>query len=340
MKMLEIDGSKGEGGGQILRSALALSVITQQSVRLINIRARRDKPGLARQHLCALRSIAQICGAKVSGDHLGSMRVEFVPGPVQAGNYEFAVGSAGATSLVLQTVLWPLLLCTDGVSQLSISGGTHNYRAPSFEFMQDSFVAQIQKMGAKVQLFLERYGFYPAGGGLIHAVLEPSTLCPLSPRQSVRFPTKEIRVLYAHLPRAIARREMRTAIETLDWEGCTTKIQEVESSGPGNVLLLSARAEGGTLVSTGIGRRGVRAEALAREAAAEIQRSLAIGTVVDPHLADQLMIPLALAKGGEFLTPALSLHAKSNAALIERFLPVQFRLERGEGGVRVRVEEC
>lgn len=336
--MIEIDGSNGEGGGQILRTSLALSAITQQPVRLFNIRAKREKPGLARQHLCALRSIAQICGARLSGDHVGSMRIEFEPGPVRAGKYEFAVGSAGATSLVFQTVLWPLLVAADGASQLSISGGTHNYRAPSFEFLQGSFVAQIEKLGAKVQLFLERYGFYPAGGGLIHAVIEQSVLRPMSLPRRCKFPSREIRVLFAHLPRSIARREMRTAAEALSWEGCGTLIKEVESLGPGNVLILAARGEEGELSCTGIGRRGVRAEEIALEAAAQMKKNLAAGSVVDPYLADQLMIPLALAKGGEFLTSELSLHAKSNAALIERFLPVQFQLERGKDGVRVKVK--
>lgn len=336
--MITIDGSKGEGGGQLLRSALSLSAITQTPVRIQKIRANRANPGLARQHLCALRAMGEICGAKVKGDELRSSEVEFHPGPVRAGNYRFAVGTAGSAGLVLQTVLWPLLLAGQETSQLRIEGGTHNHKAPSFEFLAHSFVPQVQAMGATLQVFLERYGFYPAGGGVINAVIEPSQLraSDIGPRGALLETKAE--VICAHLPPGIARRELRAVVEHMDWSGKKGRSLEVESDGPGNAVVLRARFEQGSIVTTAIGRRGVRAEQVGKEAAQEMARALALGPCVDEHLADQLLLPLALGVGGSFVTSRLSEHCTSNAQLIERFLPVKIRFsKRAQGDAKVVV---
>lgn len=325
--MLKIDGSMGEGGGQILRSALALSAITQRPIKIDKIRANRDKPGLARQHLCALRAIGEICGAKIKGDALRSQSIEFSPGPVRSGDYEFAVGTAGSTALVYQTVLWPLLLSGSEPSQVRIQGGTHNHRAPSFEFLARSFVPQIQAMGAKTQVYLERHGFYPAGGGCINAILEPSSIQEATLLSKGDLRETQIRVFSSNLPEGIARRELRAVLQHIDWQPKCAASQVVESDGPGNAVVLQANFERSCVVSTAIGRRGVRAEQVGQEAAAAMRPNLDEDVGVDEHLADQLLLPLALGCGGEFTTSKLTEHTRSNAALIEAFLPVEIHLE-------------
>lgn len=337
--MITIDGSQGEGGGQLLRSGLSLSAITKTPVRFHNIRANRVKPGLARQHLCALRATAEICGAKVQGDEVGSGEVEFVPDPVQSGSYRFCVGTAGSAALVLQTVLWPLLVAGQGCSHLRIQGGTHNHKAPSFEFLAQSFIPQLQGMGAKVQVFLERYGFYPAGGGVLNAVIEPSQISATSIGPQGALLETKVRALSAHLPPSIARRELRAVVEHLDWPGRSGRVQEVDSDGPGNAVVLEARFEEGCVVTTGIGRRGVRAEQVGQQAAQEMALVLSHPGCVDEYLADQLLLPLALGEGGTFATSRLTQHCISNAQLIERFLPVKIRFaEREAGQAEVAVE--
>lgn len=330
--MITIDGSKGEGGGQLLRSALSLSAITQRSVRVRKIRANRAKPGLGRQHLCALRALAQICGAKVKGDQVSSREVEFIPGPVKSGSYSFAVGTAGSTSLVLQTVLWPLLLAGQACSQLCIQGGTHNHKAPSFEFLAHSFVPQVQAMGAKVQVSLDRFGFYPAGGGAIHASIEPSQIrkTNLGP-QGALLETKG-QVLSAHLPAGIARRELRAVVDHLDWPKASVRTLQVESDGPGNAVVLQARFEQGSIVTTAIGRRGVRAEQVGHQAAQEMMQALGSRPCIDEYLADQLLLPLALGEGGTYVASRITEHCTSNADLIERFLPVKIRFAKLSSG--------
>ena len=173
MKMIEIDGSQGEGGGQILRSSLSLAICTQRPFRIANIRANRDKPGLLRQHLTAVKAAAEICGGEVIGAEIGSRELTFKPGALKGGDYSFAIGTAGSSTLVLQTVLPPLLTAAEP-SVVRISGGTHNKGSPPFDFLQRAFLPLIARMGARVELELLSYGFYPKGGGVIVATITPS----------------------------------------------------------------------------------------------------------------------------------------------------------------------
>src|SRR5689334_333662 len=170
--MLKLDGSVGEGGGQILRTALALSALTGQPFEIEKIRAKRRKPGLLRQHLTAVRAATALCQAQVEGDSLGSMTLRFVPGDVKPGEYAFAIGTAGSATLVLQTVLPPLLLASRP-SKITIEGGTHNPLAPPVDFLDRSFLPLVRRMGPRVRVQLERWGFYPAGGGRISVEIEP-----------------------------------------------------------------------------------------------------------------------------------------------------------------------
>jgi len=179
-----IDGSFGEGGGQILRTSLSLSMCIGTPVRIENIRAGRRKTGLLRQHLACVRASKEICGAKVIGDELGSSTVEFHPGAIKSGTYDFAIGSAGSTSLLFQTVL-PALLMADAESTVSFSGGTHNDLAPSFDFIKYSFIPTLKLIGIDIEAELHAYGFMPHGGGKWTAKIQPMTEAqPLWPREN------------------------------------------------------------------------------------------------------------------------------------------------------------
>ena len=334
---IEIDGSQGEGGGQILRSALALSLVTGRPFRLHRIRARRVKPGLLRQHLTAVRAATTIGAAEVTGDELGSTELVFLPGPVQHGEYSFAVGSAGSVTLVLQTVLWPLLLAP-GDSRLVFEGGTHNAMAPPFEFIAEVFLPLLRRMGAKVDAQLIRHGFYPAGGGSF--VVNVAGGHPLRPLQLFeRGPVlrRKARALLAHLPKSIGDRELRVVRNELGLERDEVRVVEVDSSGPGNALLVWIEAEHGTELFCAFGERRVSAEQVAARVVAEVRAHLESGAPVGPHLADQLLLPLALVGSGGYHTYALTQHTLTNMEILGRFLPVRFAV-RDDGLGRSRVE--
>jgi RNA 3'-terminal phosphate cyclase (ATP) len=330
---LVVDGAQGEGGGQVLRSSLALSLVTGRPLRIHDIRARRRKPGLLRQHLTAVRAAVEVSGARVEGDELGSREISFSPGPVRAGDYRFAIGTAGSTTLVLQTVLWPLLLAK-GRSRLVLEGGTHNPLAPPFDFVARSLVPLVVEMGAAVECTLDRAGFYPAGGGRITVEIEGGR--PLSPlRKLERGPLRRTRAraLVSQLPVSIAQRELGVVHERLQWSRRELEASCIEALGPGNVLLLELEHGGGTTVITRIGERGVRAEEVAARAVEEAQRFMAAEVPVDEHLADQLLVPLALAGGGSFRTSEPSLHTRTNAEVVQRWLPVEIGFIDEGGGV-------
>ena len=216
-KTILIDGSTGEGGGQILRTSLALSAVTRQPIRIEKIRAGRQKPGLLRQHLTAVNAVAEITGARVEGAEIGSTELTFKPGAIVAGEYHFAVGTAGSATLVFQTVLPPLLLA-GGESRLVLEGGTHNPHAPPFDFLERCFLPLLRRMGAQVEATLVRPGFYPAGGGRFEAVITP--MAKLQPFELLERGTAGVRrakVLLANLPSSIAEREMALLRTRLSW---------------------------------------------------------------------------------------------------------------------------
>lgn len=325
--MLELDGSQGEGGGQILRTSIALAMVTGKAVRLRNVRARRSRPGLMRQHLVAVQAAARIGGARVEGAEIGSATLTYIPGEVKPGEHELSVGTAGSTTLVLQTVL-PALLLASSPSWLVLEGGTHNPLAPPFEFLDRSYLPLVNRMGPRVQAELERPGFYPAGGGRMVVSVEPATRLSgfeLLERGEVR--RRRAMALLSRLPRHIAERELAEVARQTGWEASELEVREVESPGPGNVLLLSVEIEELTEVFVGFGEKGVPAEEVAVRAAGEMKRWLASGVPVGEHLADQLILLLALAGSGAFTTLPLSGHAATQVELIPRFLDVAFQVE-------------
>ena len=321
--MITIDGSFGEGGGQILRTALALSLVTGEPFRIEKIRAGRKKPGLLRQHLTSVHAAAQIGQARVTGDTIGSTQLGFVPGQVTPGEYHFAVGTAGSTTLVLQTVL-PALALAAGPSRLTLEGGTHNPFAPPFDFLERTLLPMLERMGRSIEAELERPGFYPAGGGKITVRVEPARAfarLDLGGRGEIR--SRRAWALLANLPRNIAERELAVVGQKLSWPRQWLEVQIVDNSaGPGNVVLIEIAAEHVTEVFAGFGERGTPAEAVAETAVQAARRYLAADVAVGEHLADQLLVPLALARGGSFTTTPLSRHATTNAEVIRQFLGV------------------
>jgi RNA 3'-terminal phosphate cyclase (ATP) len=324
--MLTIDGSLGEGGGQILRSALALSVCLRRPFRIVSIRARRPKPGLRPQHLAAVRAAAEISGAHVEGASIGAKMLTFEPGAIDAGAHRFAIGTAGSTMLVLQTVL-PALLTASAASDLRLEGGTHNPRAPTFECLARAYLPLIGRMGPRIAIELERAGFEPAGGGAVHVRVEPAPrLDPLHLETRGALLRVAAEVLLSKLPAHIAEREAAALASELDIEAESIRIRLVEDSrGPGNVVSVFVESEHVTEVFAEFGRRGVPAERVAQHAALAANRYLASGVPIGAYLADQLLLPLALAGGGSFVTLAPSAHTRTNIDVIQAFLPVTIR---------------
>ncbi|HYH45275.1 MAG TPA: RNA 3'-terminal phosphate cyclase [Thermoanaerobaculia bacterium] len=335
--MYRIDGSRGEGGGQILRTSLAISMITGTPVRLTGIRARRSRPGLMRQHLTAVLAAAQVCAARVEGAGIGSREIAFTPAQVVPGEHHFAVGTAGSTTLILQTVL-PALLLAAGPSRLTLEGGTHNPLAPPFEFLDRAFLPLLRRMGARVEATLERAGFYPAGSGRLAVAVEPSRgLQPLELDERGEIRRRAGTVLLANLPGHIAEREVRSLVEMTGWDEACFEIRRVDSPGPGNAVLLELESDALTEVFTAVGQVGIPAEAVAERAVREMRAYLAAGVPVGEHLADQLLLPLALAGGGSFATFPLSLHATTQIDLLRELLNVEITVEPQEEGRRCRV---
>ena len=337
--MLSIDGSQGEGGGQIIRTSLALSMITGTPFEILNVRAGRTKPGLQPQHLMSVSSAAQISGADIAGAAVGSQRFSFKPGQVNAGNYHFRIGTAGSTMLVLQTLL-PALMIQDAPSHLTIEGGTHNTHAPPFDFIKNTFFPLIRRIGPEVSIEAERYGFYPPGGGKIVAQISPTkTLHPLELVERGEISSKKARVLLVKLPRHVAERELKIVSEGLrDWKPHEMEIDESDNAiSPGNVVFIEYTSKHLLETISSIGERKLPAEKVAEAAVTEAKLYLSHESPVGEHLADQLLIPLSLAGGGVFRTGSLSLHTTTNMEVIKRFLPIKFKTKQYGNDVEVEV---
>jgi len=327
--MITIDGTEGEGGGQILRTSLALSLFTRQPFRMEHIRAKRQKPGLLRQHLTAVEAAKTVGCADVTGATLNSQTLEFHPGPVTPGNYRFAVGTAGSATLVFQTVL-PALLTASGHSTLTLEGGTHNPLAPPFDFLARSFTPLIHRMGPAVELDLRAPGFYPAGGGRFHARIEPAKrLTPITLIERGTIRSRRATGWLSKLPSEIAERELAIVRDELRWQADECTVQTIAyPKGPGNALVLEIETEHVCAIFTGFGERGRAAEEVAREAVEAAKIWLAADVPVDEHLADQLLLPMALAGSSSFRTTKPSLHMTTNVAIIQRFLPMPVAVQQ------------
>ena len=334
--MITIDGSEGEGGGQVLRYSAALSLLTGEPFTIQNIRGGRAKPGLMRQHVTALEAACTIGGAECSGLTVGASELTFRPGSVTPGEYHFAVGTAGSTGLVLQTVLVPLMLA-DAPSRLVIEGGTHAMAAPPFEFLQKTLLPVLERMGPKLSITLERHGFYPRGGGGIVVDIDPAPLRPIECVTRGEFKAGKVEALVAGIPFDIADRELKAARKVLaDWpDEAFAPVQLPADNGPGNALLMEAEFEHVTEVMSGFGKLGVPAERLAKTAAKRMAGYLSSQAFAGPYLQDQLLLPFAMAGGGVFTTVKLSEHTRTAVRLIERFSGKGFHFSETAGGAHL-----
>lgn len=327
--MLKLDGSQGEGGGQILRTALALSMCLGQAFHIHHIRATRQKPGLQPQHLAAVKAAASIANAEVIGAEPGSRTLRFVPQTVDGGEYRFAIGTAGSTTLLFQTLL-PALMRAPHASRLILEGGTHNPMAPPFEFLNHAFLPLINRMGPAVKARLVRPGYVPAGGGELHITIQPvKHLQPLIILQRGKLVETRAEVMLSHLPAHIAQRELAVIAESLHLPASCLHVHvDTAAIGPGNCVSIIIHSEMITEVFTALGKRGLPAEHVANQVVREASEYLTRDIPVGRHLADQLLLPLALVGSGAFVTGPPSLHTTTNMTVIAQFTHNPFRLEQ------------
>jgi len=351
METVYVDGSQGEGGGQILRTSLALACITGKTLRMENIRAARRNPGLARQHVSCIHAARQICEGQCEGAAIGSQVLHFQPGRIRRGDYTFDIGSAGSASLVIQTVL-PALFLAGEPSTVTVTGGTHNPWAPPFDFLAETFLPAIANAGFEARCELHKHGFFPAGGGKITLHVNPwkgdtdqaINLCEPGGQRDIH-----ARIYTARLPVHIAERQKKLLLHS----GLTIRhiehIEVTDSDGPGNCVMLRLVAvglgnhtglplrewPGLTTVFTAFGQRGKPSEKVIAEVAGMARDFLESGAAVDHFLADQLVLYMAIAKGGCCTTSELSTHLTTNIETIKKFLPVGFATEPQAGLYRV-----
>jgi RNA 3'-terminal phosphate cyclase (ATP) len=334
--MIEIDGAEGEGGGQVLRNACALSLVTGESFRIRNIRGGRPKPGLMRQHVTAVEAACAISGAEAEGLAVGATELVFRPGSTKAGDYAFAVGTAGSVALVLQTVLLPLALA-GAPSRLVLEGGTHNPHAPPFDFLDRVFLPALARLGPRIDARLVRHGFYPRGGGRIEVDIAPSPLRRVELLERGALRRVAARAAFAALPFAIAERIMTAAQAALpDWAAEVFAYRQLpDDEGPGVVLMLEAEFDHTREIVSGFGQLGLRAETLGERSAGRMAGFLASAAFAGPHLADQLVLPMALAGGGALTTVKPSDHLLTAANVAERFTGRHMLTERRDDGAHL-----
>jgi len=362
--LITIDGSHGEGGGQIVRTSLSLAAVLGVPVHIDRVRANRRRPGLQAQHLSAVHLIAQVCDAEVTGAELGSTTLHFAPhSRPMTGDYTLDVaemrqgGSAGAVTLVLQTVLVPLAFA-DGPSRITLAGGTHVAWSPPAHYLAHVYLPTLARWGYRAAVHLDRWGWYPIGQGLLRATIQPrepvlTTLDALAPGQ-----VRRVWGLSAasNLPRHVVERQRSRALELLRKAGRRAEIEEVPDAPAlnpqckGSFLFLVAECEHGVAGFSTLGARGKPAERVAQEAVRDLRAWLSSGATLDPHLADQVILPLALSgQPAAFTTSAVTQHLLTNAWAVEQFLPVRIVVEGtlGQPGrvqihesANLRIDEC
>jgi len=338
---ITIDGSYGEGGGQIIRTALSLAVVTRQSLELVNIRSGRKKPGLRPQHLASVRACASISQARVVGAELGSTRLTFSPGATTPGSYTFSIGTAGAATLVLQTLIPPLSRA-EGESNLVVSGGTHVPWSPPYHYFDQVFVAAINRLGFRCDSAIRRWGWYPKGGGEIQVRLKPHDSLK-SMILEKPFDLRHVSGLSASskLPEHVKIRQKKQLQIRLKQAGVKGEIEllDTPANSPGSVVFLCAQGRDSSAGFSALGARGKPAEKVADEAAEALVRFLDSEATLDSHLADQILVYLALSPGShQFTTASVTQHLLTNGWVVEKFLPVEFEVtgELGKPGMVVK----
>jgi RNA 3'-terminal phosphate cyclase (ATP) len=333
---IELDGSFGEGGGQILRSSLTLSLLTGKPFRLHNIRAGRPKPGLQPQHLMSVRAAAAVCGASLLGASKNSSELTFQPGEVVAGSYRFDIGTAGATGLVLQTIALPLALRGRDPSEVTITGGTHVKASPCFHFLETTWAGYLRLFGLSLSLTMRRSGFYPRGGGEIHAHIQPIAALRAAKITEALGAVEKMHGFSAAagLEATIAERQARRAVTRLKQANLKPDIRiEKWQGGPGTVIALILPSQPVPTLFFGLGERGKPAERVADEAVDDLFAYIdADGGAVDPHSADQLLLPLVFADGeSAYATTCVTQHLLTNIEVVRLFVDREIQCEGDEG---------
>ena len=339
VKTLYIDGSRGEGGGQILRTSLALAALLRQPIEIENIRANRRKPGLRPQHLLATQALAAITGAELRGAHENSTRLYFAPQTIKGGNYHFKIRTAGSVGLVMAALLPPLLFASRP-SKVIITGGTHVPFSPPFHYLKRVFLPALKKMGGHVELSLLRWGWYPKGCGEISASIVPSTsLLPIELRQRGGLLGLHLIIGLADLPMHIAERAAAHVVKRLaekDYK-VDNQLETVQSTGPGVLVFLDAIFERTLAGFSALGRRGKPVEEVAEDVCQAWFNFESSTATVDMHLADQLIPYMALAKGRScFITERITSHLETNIRIVEQFLPMHFNIDPNTNEVSVQ----
>jgi RNA 3'-terminal phosphate cyclase (ATP) len=337
--LVQIDGSFGEGGGQIIRTSLSLAAMTGRAVEISNVRGRRTKPGLQPQHLTAVRAAAALCSATVAGDSVGSTHLVFEPqAPVQAGDYRFDIGTAGATPLVVQTVLMPLALA-GGASRVIVTGGTHVPHSPPVEYLEAVYIPILRRVGLDVTLSYSAAGFYPRGGGHVEVeIAAPATSVPPVPLDlSERGRLESLRafIVTANLPSHVAERGAATVEQAMKAIGrkVVTEHRDKTSPGPGAAVVVAAQCQNGLAAFSSVGELRKPMEKVAQAPCQEFLRWWKSGAACDEHLADQLVLPLCFAVGqSQWTTPVVTEHLRTVLQVAQQFLPIQAWLEENEDG--------
>ncbi len=335
--MIEIDGSHGEGGGQILRTAVSLSAVTLEPVKIFNIRSRRRNPGLAPSHMTAIEAVAKMSDADVDGLYPGSTRLEFRPRGVLGGQFEFDVGTAGSISLVLQTCLVPAVLAKSPI-HITVKGGTDVNWSPPIDYMRLVHLPILGRFGPECDLEVRSRGFYPEGGGAVDLDIAPAGGLACVDLSSAGQPVQVEGVAYVqNLPKEIASRIKHAAIQKLVDLG-SVNIEEDSSRGPstGAGIVLAARCQNTVIGSSALGAKGIRSETLGERCASDLLETLSSGASVDEHMMDQLLPYMALARGGSaMIAEELTQHAETNIWVIERFMGERFVKENHGNLVRL-----
>lgn len=329
-----IDGSYGEGGGQILRTSLSLAALTGRPLKLVNIRGKRKKPGLRPQHLTGVKACAAVSGAKVADARLGKQNLTFKPKEISGGSYNFRIPTAGAATLVLQAILPPLWKAK-GESSLLVGGGTHVPWSPPFHYLAEVFVPTLDRLGFTGEIQISRWGWYPKGGGEIEASLRS---CNPSGSIILDRPFKLKRVTgisaSSRLPEHVRVRQKRQLLLRFEKAGIDAEIglMDVPALNPGSLVFLCAQGGESVAGFSSLGARGKRAERVADEAANALFQFLDSEAALDHYLADQILIYLAITPGEHrFTTSKITRHLLTNTWVIEQFLPVHFEVKGGVG---------
>ena len=339
--LIQIDGSYGEGGGQIIRTAVSLAAMTGRAIEIANVRAGRAKPGLQPQHLAAVRAAGVLCDAQIAGDSIGSQFLFFQPQqPVAAREYSFDIGTAGAAPLVIQTVLVPLALA-GGSSRVTVDGGTHSPHAPPVEYLEAVYLPVLKRAGLDATMSYNAAGFYPRGGGQIEIEIHGSsqnlapTLASLDLSERGKMESLQAFVVTSNLPPHVAERGVETIEKAMKAVGRKIAIERRDkpSIGPGAAVVLAAQCEAGFGGFTGIGELRKPMEKVAEAPCRDFMRWWKSGAACDEHLADQLVLPLSFARGqSHWTTPIVSEHLRTVLWVVQQFLPIEVGLEERSDG--------